>query len=220
VALVVTLFVIPASSASPVPEVEAIESVPSKPGGYLTFADPRGPIRRTNVPFPIQVRRFGRAGQVSSRFRVELEGPRRDEGFRVIEFPGTHPVTVDGATVPTTRTLSPNAAAYEANIDNMWWTVTVSHIGFDRVSSGDFDAEARSFFASLSVDGNLVGSAHAPGGGQGCAGMGPVVSDPPPPQQVLLTRGVHTLTITASTNDPLYHFGAWYRFDLTFEEAP
>jgi len=73
---------------------------------------------------------------------------------------------------------------------------------------------------SLSVDGGLVGSAHAPGGGQGCAAMGPVVSNPPPPQQVTLQPGPHTLFIDATTNDPLYHFGAWYRFDLTFEEAP
>lgn len=73
---------------------------------------------------------------------------------------------------------------------------------------------------SLSVDGILVGSAHAPGGGQGCAGMGPVVSDPAPPQQVFLARGIHTLTITASTNDPLYHFDAWYQFDLSFANAP
>ncbi len=73
---------------------------------------------------------------------------------------------------------------------------------------------------SLYVDGLLVGSAHAPGGQQGCAGMGPVVSNPPPPQQVLLTAGPHTLFIDATTNDPLYHFGAWYRFDLTFAPAP
>lgn len=73
---------------------------------------------------------------------------------------------------------------------------------------------------SLYVDGLLVGSAHAPGGQQGCAGMGPVVSNPPPPQQVLLTAGPHTLHIDATTNDPLYHFGAWYRFDLIFEEVP
>ena len=50
--------------------------------------------------------------------------------------------------------------------------------------------------------------------------MGSVVSDPPPPQQVFLARGIHTLTITASTNDPLYHFGAWYQFDLSFANAP
>ncbi len=74
---------------------------------------------------------------------------------------------------------------------------------------------------SLYVDGGLVGSAHAPGGKLGCAGgMAPVVSNPPPPQQVLLTTGPHTLHIDATTNDPLYHFGAWYRFDLTFEEVP
>ncbi len=73
---------------------------------------------------------------------------------------------------------------------------------------------------NLSVDGNLIGSAHAPGGGQGCAGMGPVVSDPAPPQQVTLQPGTHTLFIDATTNDPLYHFGAWYRFDLSFADAP
>jgi len=74
---------------------------------------------------------------------------------------------------------------------------------------------------SLYVDGGLVGSAHAPGGKLGCAGgMAPVVSNPAPPQQVTLTPGTHTLFIDATTNDPLYHFGAWYRFDLTFEAAP
>jgi hypothetical protein len=74
---------------------------------------------------------------------------------------------------------------------------------------------------SLSVDGNLIGSAHAPGGQLGCeGGMAPVVSDPAPPQQVVLAAGAHTLTITATTNDPLYHFGAWYQFNLAFANAP
>lgn len=73
---------------------------------------------------------------------------------------------------------------------------------------------------SLYVNGGLVGSAHAPGGGQGCAGMGPVISNPPPPQQVLLNPGPHTLYIDATTNDPLYHFDAWYQFALTFTLAP
>jgi len=35
----------------------------------------------------------------------------------------------------------------------------------------------------------------------------------------MLTPGEHTLTITATTNDPLYHVGAWYQFGLGFEEA-
>jgi len=47
-----------------------------------------------------------------------------------------------------------------------------------------------------------------------------VVCDPPPPQQVLLTAGEHTLFIDATTNDSLYHFGAFYQFDLAFEAVP
>jgi len=35
----------------------------------------------------------------------------------------------------------------------------------------------------------------------------------------MLTAGAHTLTIDATTNDALYHFGAFYQFGLTFEEA-
>ncbi len=33
-------------------------------------------------------------------------------------------------------------------------------------------------------------------------------------------QGPHVLFIDATTNDPLYHFGAWYRFDLSFAPAP
>ena len=84
--------------------------------------------------------------------------------------------------------------------------------------SGLGETQAPNFeLMSLSVDGVLVGSAHAPGGSQGCAPMGPVVSSPPPPQQVMLTTGQHTLTIDATTNDAVYHFGAFYQFGLTFE---
>ncbi len=50
--------------------------------------------------------------------------------------------------------------------------------------------------------------------------MAPVISDPPPPQQVLLNPGPHTLYIDATTNDALYHFDAWYQFALTFVLAP
>ena len=92
--------------------------------------------------------------------------------------------------------------------------MTITWSGEGETQDPDFE------LMSLFVNGNLVGSAHAPGGGQGCAAMGPVVSDPAPPQQVTLQPGTHTLFIDATTNDPLYHFGAWYRFDLTFQEAP
>jgi hypothetical protein len=60
--------------------------------------------------------------------------------------------------------------------------------------SGVGETQAPNFeLMSLSVDDALVGSARAPGNGQGCPPMGPVVSDPPPPQQVLLTAGEQTL---------------------------
>jgi hypothetical protein len=93
--------------------------------------------------------------------------------------------------------------------------MTVDWSGMGETEEADFE------LMSLHVDGDLIGSAHAPGGGLGCeGGMAPVVSDPPPPQQVTLQPGTHTLFIDATTNDELFHFGAWYRFDLTFEEAP
>ncbi|NLF33164.1 MAG: hypothetical protein GX591_20045 [Planctomycetes bacterium] len=71
----------------------------------------------------------------------------------------------------------------------------------------------------------LVGRAHAPGGGLGCAPMGAVVSDPPPPHELLLTPGRWLLRLWASTNDPLYHFhadgdsGAFYEAALSFRPA-
>ena len=93
--------------------------------------------------------------------------------------------------------------------------MTVDWSGMGETQDPDYE------LMSLSVDGGLVGSAHAPGGLLGCeGGMAPVVSNPPPPQQVTLEIGPHTLTIHATTNDPLYHFGAWYQFDLGFEDAP
>jgi len=69
----------------------------------------------------------------------------------------------------------------------------------------------------LSVNGTEVARAHAPGGGLGCAGgVAPVVSDPPSPFSVILSEGEHNIDITASTNDPRYHVGAYYQFTLSF----
>jgi len=92
--------------------------------------------------------------------------------------------------------------------------MTVSWSGMGETQDPNYE------LMNLYVDGGLVGSAHAPGGQLGCAGgMAPVISDPPPPQQVTLQPGTHVLFIDATTNDPLYHFGAWYRFDLSFAPA-
>ena len=70
------------------------------------------------------------------------------------------------------------------------------------------------------VGGNSVGKAHAPGGGLGCAPMAPVVSDPPPPQTYKLSKGSHSLYTQAETADALYHFGAYYEFQLSFKDQP
>ncbi|MCP9473478.1 MAG: hypothetical protein NNA30_12160, partial [Nitrospira sp.] len=92
--------------------------------------------------------------------------------------------------------------------------LTVDWAGTGEVEATEYE------MMSLSVDNQLVGSAHAPGGGRGCEPMEPVVSDPPPPQQVLLTPGLHTLFIDASTRDSFFHFEAWYQFTLAFDPAP
>ena len=57
----------------------------------------------------------------------------------------------------------------------------------------------------------------AAGGNQGCGPMDLVVSDPSPPQQVLLIAGGRTVFIDATTNDVLYHVGEFDQFMLSFE---
>ncbi len=91
-------------------------------------------------------------------------------------------------------------------------TVNVTWSGYGETEKSSFDV--MSFF----VNGTLIGSAHAPGGGYDCpGGVGPVVSDPLPPQQVILPAGDYVFQIIASTNDSLFHIGAWYQFDVEFE---
>jgi hypothetical protein len=116
-----------------------------------------------------------------------------------------------------------NCAGFNENTQSATATAIIT-VPVDTIMTVDWsgvgEAQSPNFeLMSLSVDNMLVGSAHAPGGGQGCAPVGPVVSDPPPPQQVLLTAGEHTLFIDATTNDSLFHVGAWYQFGLGFEEA-
>jgi hypothetical protein len=63
-----------------------------------------------------------------------------------------------------------------------------------------------------------AGQAHAPGGQQGCAAPGPVISVPDPPQYFDLIAGrTYELRILADTVDEFYHIGAYYQFDLSFD---
>jgi hypothetical protein len=64
------------------------------------------------------------------------------------------------------------------------------------------------------INGILIGSAHAAGGGQGCAD-GPVVSTENFPDGFDLPAGDHTIFINATTNDGLFHTNSFYKFKFT-----
>lgn len=64
---------------------------------------------------------------------------------------------------------------------------------------------------TIFIDGVEIGSATSPGGNLGCE-MGAVVSTNLYPDGYPLTVGDHTISITASTNDPLFHVGSYYSF--------
>jgi len=96
------------------------------------------------------------------------------------------------------------------------WRMYIAWVGMGEQKQANYE------LMTLSVDGDPVGSAHAPGGGPGCNGtsafMGPVVSSPAPPQFIDIVAGTqHQIHIDATTNDASYHTGAYYQFSLTFE---
>lgn len=70
---------------------------------------------------------------------------------------------------------------------------------------------------SLFIDNALVGSARSPGGGLECVPMATVVSEPTPPQSILLQTGIHRLRIETQTGDYKFHVGADYQFNLSFD---
>ena len=61
------------------------------------------------------------------------------------------------------------------------------------------------------LDGNVIGDGHAPGGDQGCTSDS-VIVNPASPQS--LNPGPHTLIINFTTNDELYHVDAYYEILL------
>lgn len=88
--------------------------------------------------------------------------------------------------------------------------MTVAWSGLGERQSPGFDV------MNLLVNNVQQASAHAPGGGQGCAPMGPVVSNPASPVVVMLGVGTNTFLVQTSTQDRLFHYGSYYQFDLTF----
>jgi hypothetical protein len=86
--------------------------------------------------------------------------------------------------------------------------IGLSWVGIGELQASDYDK------MQVYIDGVLIGSANAAGGGQGCK-MGPVVSVNNYPSGYNLPAGNHTITIDATTADGLYHTDSFYQF--TFE---
>lgn len=85
--------------------------------------------------------------------------------------------------------------------------ILVSWEGIGELQDSNFDA------MTLKIDGNTVGLGHAAGGGLGCQ-MGPIVSQNYYPSGYTLAPGMHTIEITSTTNDGLYHVGSYYQFNF------
>ena len=68
----------------------------------------------------------------------------------------------------------------------------------------------------FNLDGDVIGSGQAPGGGLGCASDSVTVI-PATPQ--ILDPGPHSLVIDFTTNDGLYHVNAYYEIELKLKLA-
>jgi len=98
-------------------------------------------------------------------------------------------------------------------------TITVgasdTYLNIDFEGIGELEA---SFYEVITfkLDGTQIARGNAPGGGLQCQ-MGPIVETIQVPGPYLLSAGtVHTLLINFSTNDPLFHVGAYYQVNLSF----
>lgn len=100
-------------------------------------------------------------------------------------------------------------------------TATITVGGLDTYLNLSFTGVGELQAASYDVidfklDGVKLADGHAAGGNLGCA-MGPIVQTTyVPGPHLLLANTVHTLLITFSTNDPLFHVDSFYEIDLSF----
>lgn len=109
---------------------------------------------------------------------------------------------------------NPNTQSATATI-NMT-TTKLQKIGLSWIGIGELEAPN---FEKMEVyiDGNLIGSAQAAGGNKGCE-MGSVNSVNNYPAGYSLPAGNHVIYINATTNDGLFHTGAYYQFTFTSAE--
>lgn len=90
-------------------------------------------------------------------------------------------------------------------------TIGLSWIGIGELQAANFEK------MEVYIDGNLIGSAQAAGGNKGCE-MGSVNSVNNYPAGYNLPAGNHVIYINATTNDGLFHTGAYYQFTFTSVE--
>jgi hypothetical protein len=87
--------------------------------------------------------------------------------------------------------------------------VSISWTGLGETQDPCYD------IVNIRVNGSLVAYAHAPGGGKGCGGgVGSVISSSAPPYVTNLKKGLNTIELSVTTNDPLFHTGAYYEFTI------
>jgi sugar lactone lactonase YvrE len=89
--------------------------------------------------------------------------------------------------------------------------IGLSWIGIGELQASNYDK------MQVYIDGVLIGSANAAGGGKGCQ-MGPVISVNNYPSGYNLSAGNHTILINATTQDGLYHTGSYYQFTFSLVE--
>ncbi len=131
---------------------------------------------------------------------------------------GLWSVSDDNLTSQVTWENSKNCGGSNANLQTATATINIKTLipqkiglswdGVGELQESDFD------MMEVYINGILIGSAHAAGGGQGCKD-GPVVSVANFPAGFNLPAGIHTVTINATTNDGLYHTNSFFRFKFT-----
>ena len=84
-------------------------------------------------------------------------------------------------------------------------TLDIQFSGIGEAQSAGYD------LIEFSLNGVIIGSGEAPGGGLGCTSDS-VIVNPAEPQ--ILNPGAHSLVIDFTTNDGLYHLDAFYEVNL------
>lgn len=82
--------------------------------------------------------------------------------------------------------------------------------------SGIGEAESAGYdLIEFKLNGTVIGSGQAPGGGQGCSSDSVTVN---PASTQILNPGMHSLIIDFTTNDGLFHIDAYYKIELRLKQ--